>query len=286
LFDFGGQLVEDEGDGDRLRGKQGEREAVLAGAEEKGIPGDGGVEEKFPGKDFAQLADDLGAGGDVRLDHGGEDAKDADGRFLGAEFRQEMEDLGQGAESEGFREFRDEDAVGVPEDVPGDAVGAAGGIDEDQVEPRAEVAEGVEDGSDACPAGRWVGGQGGGFEPGVRAGREEGQAGNAGVKDQGGGILPEQGVEESAVLEAAFHQGQSDGPLGIGVREKDAPAAPGQGVGEVDGDGGFPDPALLAGDADLGHWTFTITAGPPKMQPPVETVSGNAPLRHRMLPGR
>jgi hypothetical protein len=255
-FEFGGELIEDVGDRWGLLVEEGDGDADGGSADEGGIAGDEGIEEESGGKERAEFADDVGAFALVLLDHGHEDAGNFEGGSFGAEALDGVEDLGNGAHAEGFRLLGDEDGVGGAEDIAGDPGESGRGVDEDGIEALA----GAEFGGDALEGGGGIDALLDCFEEpvGVAAG-ENAQFREPCGEDHGfGGGTGIDGVVEAPAFAGFFREGEANRALGIGIDEQGMPASAGEGVGEVDGDGGFADASFLAGDRENSHWETSL----------------------------
>lgn len=95
---------------------------------------------------------------------------------------------------------------------------------------------------------------GGGEEVFGIAGGEDAEFWQSGGDDEAADIA----TAAHEVVEAAFFagisgEGEADASLGIGIDEESIPAAPCEGVAEVDADGGFTDSSFLACGSEDDH---------------------------------
>ena len=254
-LDFGAQRVEDV-----LRGcaflEDADRQAAGAGADEESVARDLGLENEFGRQEVAECLGGLAAFGEVLLDHGEADAEDREARIDHPQAVEAFEQFGDRADAERFRLLGDQDGVARRDDVAGDAEQPGGGVDQAEVEAAGGGA--AEEGADTCEvasvaagagvvvAGLATGHQGKGFKPGgddqavewdsrvgekiVKAGEEAGLAG----------------------------QRKADGALRVGIDQQGSDPGAGEGVGEIDGYGGFTHPTFLAGYGDTDHTFWRI----------------------------
>lgn len=241
-FDFRAEGVEGvEG----MRGvfEDADGEAAGAGADEEVVAWDLGLEDKVLGEELAEGGGDFEGFGEVGLDHGEADAEDVEARVEDAEAVEAFEEFGDGANAEGFGLLGDEDGVAGGDGIGGESEEAGGGIDEAEV-----VAAVVGEAEERADAGEVAAVARGDFVVAGVAGGDEGEGVEAGGDDElveGDGGVGEE-VVESGEEAGLAGEGEADGALGVGVDEEGVAACAGEGVREVDGEGGFAHAALLA----------------------------------------